>query len=125
MLSGAKIRSHLYVTATAFREPQPPLYNRNLPRPISLSAEQRNLHRLYYDDPLAGPALDPKHVVVPCIILDCSEPLLAHGLRRIAQTRAEIAVMTAARPTSAAGSRTSMATFRFVEGGYMFTFCSV
>lgn len=76
-------------------------------------------------DPLAGSALDAEHVAMARIVRDRIETLGAHGLRRIAQTRAEIAVMTAARPASAGGSRTSMATFRFEEGGYMFTFRSM
>jgi len=87
-------------------------------------AERRNLYRVDDGDALVGVAFDPQHVAVPRIVEDRIEPLGAHGLRRIAHTRAEIAVMTAARPASVAGSRTSMATFRFDEGAYMFTFCS-
>ena len=123
--SDAESRSCPNVPATAFRASQPPLDDRDLPRPVPALAKQRDLHRVDDGDALAGPAFDPQPIAVPRIVRDRIEPFRAHGLRRIAHTRADIAVSTAARPASAGGSRTSMATFRFDEGGYMFTFCSV
>ena len=54
-----------HVPAATFRASQPPLDDRDLPRPVPPLAKHCNLHRVDDRDPLAGPALDPQHVAMP------------------------------------------------------------
>ena len=96
--------------ASALAAAQPSLHDLHLPRPLATLAKLHNLPRIDDGNALAALAIHPQHIIVAAIVADSVQALAAHGLRRINQTRAEIAVTNAANPINAPESRMNIAT---------------
>ena len=111
-----KCRPAADIAFAAFLAAQTPLDRADIARQVAPN-------RLIADRPCielgavaAASALHRHGVAVACVVADLVEPLTAHGLRLIAQTKLAAAVITAANASRIAELSTSMDHLRFVDG---------